>query len=337
MLHSVFGLGLQCDRAVPGLAACPVLPRVDVRIELGALPPWLDRLRAASPAEPWYVGPDRDERGEPILRGWKLAGGYVRLRYEDGAEFIVDRPGDRVWAIWPPGLTLEDASAYLLGPVLGLVLRLRGVPSLHASAVVVAGHVIAFVGPGGAGKSTAAAMLAGRGCPVLSDDLVTLRDDGGRCLVAPGFPWLRLRPESAALLYDPVRAQSLLRPTVDKRYLDLDLTRDGHRWEPEPRPLGAVYLLDGLLDGPRADAEGRRAAAGPADWSPDRPRVEVVPARDALMTLVANTWATRLTDGAARVRELRLLGRVVGQVPVRRVRATRGPGGLARLSDEILG
>ena len=76
-----------------------------------------------------------------------LAGGeYFGFFYSDGVRFAVERRGREVWGDWPENYTLEDACTYLLGPVIGFVLRLRGVTCLHASAVALAEHAIALAG-----------------------------------------------------------------------------------------------------------------------------------------------------------------------------------------------
>ena len=53
--------------------------------------------------------------------------------YADGTHFVVNQEGTTIWAGWPTTSTLEATFIYLLGPILGFVLRLRGVVSLHAS------------------------------------------------------------------------------------------------------------------------------------------------------------------------------------------------------------
>ena len=103
-------------------------------------------------------------------------------------------------------LTIEDMATYLLGPVLGLLLRLRGVTCLHASAVAFGETAVAFVGSEGAGKSTTAAALARRGHAILSDDIVALAEHNGSFFVHPAYPYLCLWPESVESLYGSAEA-----------------------------------------------------------------------------------------------------------------------------------
>src|SRR5215469_301127 len=118
-VYSAFGLTLTSDRPVPGLLPAAPGPGPPVHVQFGATP-------ASSPpagaGRLWYPLPDQ-------------AGAEVRAR-------------------WAAASTFEDAVTYLLGPVLGFVLRLRGRTCLHASAVAVGGQAIALAGSSGAGKST---------------------------------------------------------------------------------------------------------------------------------------------------------------------------------------
>jgi hypothetical protein len=300
---------MEADWPVAGLDPLPAAPRVDVRIWLGGGEPGEGRI--------CYVSPLYDEQGKSALTVWELAhdAGF-RLHFADGAEFVIDRNGGQVWAtgaVPSPG----DLASYLLGPVLGFVLRLRGVTCLHASAVAIEGRAVAFVGPPGAGKSTTAAALARQGHPVLTDDVLPLSDQDDDILAQPGYPRLRLWPESVEALSTAASVLPPLTPPADGKRLHLDLTRDGYRFQGRPLPLAAVYLL-----GERRD-----------DLS--APSVDAVPVRDGLMALVENTYGTRMLDRAARGREFTFLSRLVSRVPLRRVCAHTDPARLPELCTVI--
>jgi hypothetical protein len=309
MISSAYGLWLHVDRPIAGLAVLPAAPRVDVRISLGG--------RAPGPGAIWYVSPYRDEYGRSALTVWKLVddAGF-RLRYADGAEFVVDRDGGQVWAD-EAAMTPGDLASYLLGPILGFVLRLRGVACLHASAVAIDGQAVAFLGLPGAGKSTTAAALARQGHPVLSDDVAALAEEGGAFLVQPGYPRLRLWPESVRALSTAASPLPPLTLPEEGKRLHLDLTRSGYQFQRDPLPLAAVYLLDERRDDPLA------------------PRVEVVATRDGLMALVGNTYASSLLDKGLRAREFALLSRLIARVPLRRISAHCDPARLSKLCDVI--
>ncbi len=73
----------------------------------------------------------------------------------------------------------------LAGNLLAIVLGLRGAAVLHASAVELNGAAIAFVGPTGAGKSTAAALLCAAGGAIVGDDAARVEDREGAPLDPP--------------------------------------------------------------------------------------------------------------------------------------------------------
>lgn len=265
----------------------------------------------------WYVRPTTVENGQPSLTVWSLSGGaYLYLRYVDGVEFVVGREGRSVWAAWPETSTVADMATYLLGPVMGLVLRLRGVVSLHASAVSVGGRAIALLGPAGAGKSTTAAAFAMLGYPVLCDDVAALVECDGAFLVQPAAPRLRLWPESVQALFGSHDALPRLTPTWDKRAFDLQAR--GYLFEPRALPLTAIYLL-----------EERSADA-------DAPFIEPVSAPAGMIPLVANTYVNYLLDRTMRAQEFEILGRLLARVPVRRVTPQADPATLPGLCEAIL-
>lgn len=307
--YSVYGLCAEASEPIPGLVALGSASGVDLRIQAGSMPAGFDQLREAFPRL-WYVSPYRDVHGEPALRVWELDNGaYLWLRYTDGIEFLVDRSGRNLWAAWPVTLTITDVASYLLGPVLGFVLRLRGIVALHASAIAGDGWAMAFVGSDSAGKSTTAAALAALGHPVMADDVLAL-SRAEPFIVQPGYPRLRLWRASLDALVGVAGGRAHVPATTEGRRHHLDLTRNGYRFQGDPLPLRIIYVL-----GERRDA---------------RPAVVSLPPAEALMSLVANTFATRLLDRAMRAHEFEMLTRLVTSVPVRRVHPHQD---LARLRD----
>jgi len=315
--YSAFGLSLSANRPIPGLVAVPSTSVVDTRILLGTLPDTSSTGPCGSGrGEVHYASPRAASMNQPALTAWTVGGGSLwRLRYADGTEFAVDRDGRHVWATWPASSTLEDTATYLLGPVLGLVLRLRGVTSLHASAVAVGDCAMVLVGPASAGKSTTAAGLARTGCAVLADDVVPLDEGHAGFLARPAYPHLRLWPDSAAALYGTAQALPRLAPTWDKRYVDL--TSGDHRFERRALPIGALYLLD-----------DRRAV-------PNGIQIEPVTGHRAVLSLVANTYVNYLPGHDARA-ELGRLHRLTERVPLVRVHPLADPTRVPELCRALL-
>ena len=295
--YSVFGLTVESDLEVPGLRESRDGGPPDLRLDLRGRP-W---PRRDWPREPTFQSPFLNARGRPQLRVWRSAErAWYRFLYDDGAEFLVAGSADRVLGRWPESLTIDDVGPYLVGPILGFVLRLRGVVCLHASAVVLDGQAVAFVGAAGAGKSTIAAAFAGRGRPVVSDDVVALAPDGDRFEVHPAYPWLRLWAASVEALFgspDALPRIAPADPSWPKRYLELD--RDGDAFAATARPLGAIYLLK-----PRGSEEGA-------------PLVRADPEGRLLLGLVANSYGNYLLDRGQRTTEFELLGCLVRRVRTR--------------------
>jgi hypothetical protein len=314
LLYSAFGLRLRTDRAVPGLLAARGAGAWDVDISLQA-PAWPVRAADLEEARPWFAGPPQDPDGQPSLTVRTLPRAELCwLRFSEGAEFLVDRAGNQVWARWSPPLTREDTVCYLLGPVLGFVLALRGRLCLHGSALAVGGRAFALVGASGAGKSTTAAALALRGQAVLTDDVLPLEACGEHVHVLPGYPRLRLWPDAVGLCGRP-DALPALTPTWAKRYLDL--TRAPCRFQAGPLPLAAVYLL------------------GPPAGDCGAPAIEPVPLAAGLVELLANKYLS-LPGPEALARDFTFVSRLVAHTPVRRVTAQRDPRHLPQLCAALL-
>ena len=312
---SIYGLEVLANRPIPTVPYSSITT-ADVRVSFGELPEWLARLQPHE-FETTYVADYTNDAGNPAFVFSKLQGGkFYRFTYADNTEFVVDQNGQEIWTTWPEPLTLEDTATYLLGPVMGFVLLLRGFVCLHASAIVVGGAAIGLVGPAGAGKSTTAAAFSARGFSVLAEDVVTLDDRDDRFLVRPAYPCIRLWPASAATLYGSRSALPPLTPNWDKCYLDL--TQQSGQFERESRRLAAIYLLNERSDDPRA------------------PFIEAVDSADGLMSLVANTYGTKLIDKQMRAREFDVLSRVLAHVRLRRIIPHKDPGRLAELCEVLL-
>jgi hypothetical protein len=299
LLYSVFGLLLRSNLALPGVV--PTLETAsypDVEFRLGMSPlPGDGELSAEE--ELAYESSHSSETGEPGLRVWRVAKGeFLRIAYADGTQFWLDRKRETLWAVWPESLSLEDTATYLFGPILGLLLRLRGVTCLHASAVAFKDHSVAFVGAAGAGKSTTAAAFARQGYGILSDDIVALVERDGAFQVMPAYPHLSLWPESVKMLYGSSEALPRFVPDWEKRRLVLG--NRGTRFESRPLPLGAIYIL--------------------GDRRPDpAPYLEKMRPQSALLALVAETYANKILDRETRASEFAVLGRLVTTIPIRQV------------------
>jgi hypothetical protein len=309
-VYSAYGLQVICGRSLPGMIpVCATDTKSpDLRIDLGgAKAAEDDRDKAGETV--WYTTDMTDANGNPALKIWKgRTNGDFFIRYSHGLTFRVDSAVSRVSVHCVQAMSEEEVAAFLLGPVLGIVLRLRGVTCLHASAVEMNGKAIAFAGFPGAGKSTSAAAFAQNGHAVLTDDIVAF-EKRGRCFLAhPGYPFLNLWPDSVALLSQSSEEWRVSVPVMEKLRVMLD--GKDLSFQQEALSLGAIYIL-----GERASGGSRTAATS---LSPQQ----------ALIELASNTFANKMLDTTMRAAEFRALGELVRSVPIRRLVAPAGPASL---------
>ena len=96
--------------------------------------------------------------------------------------------------------TQHTLTTYLLGQVLSFSLLSFGCEPLHATAVVVDGSAVAFLGDCGDGKSTLGAAFLARGYPLLTDDVLALQFDRTGVIAHAGPARLKLFPSVARSL-----------------------------------------------------------------------------------------------------------------------------------------
>jgi hypothetical protein len=307
----VFGLRLGADRALPAFGDLTGEAVVDVHLSLGH---GRSLGAMATGSETLYRSRFVGANGRPGLEVLRMPSGDIQLQYEDFTTFVLAADTSRVEAFWPETSTLEDTVCYL-SPVLGIVLRLRGVTCLHASAVALGGAAIAVAGAAGMGKSTTAAALARRGIPVLTDDLLALTVRDHTFLVEPGLPRVQLWGESVEALWGSPDALPRIVPTWGKRYLELG--GDSYRHCQDARRLGAVYVL----------------ARDPAVSAP-----AIVPlaGTQAVVALVAHTFANYLLTPSMRAAELAVLARLTSDVAIRQVTAPDDRSRIGEVCDAIL-
>jgi len=293
----IFGLNIGLSHPIPGLPAAGANAAVDVAVDLS-------NQHAPAPnhtnESPWLeITDDTEGENRQLSVQRRASDGRFHFIYADGTEFFIDSAGTRVRALWPDTLTIEDTAVYLLGPIIGFILRLRGIVSLHASAVVVDNRAVAFLAPAGFGKSTVAAAFAARGFPVLTDDITALMEIEDTPWVLPAYPLVRLWPDSVSVLLGSDASLPRLspnHPSWDKCYLDLSMPP--YRFQSEPVPLMAIYT---------------------ARASNDHTEPEIAPLspRKALLVLAANSYNASLLDRDPRGNDFTTFGRIASRIPVR--------------------
>ena len=293
--YSIFGLRLASDKPISELPRIVDGAAPDVEIWMGQTPAWVTQGTTGS-KELRFDSADAQDGLTASVRVWRyVESGAFRFVYRDGVEFVVDEHGQRISAEINELATLEDAGSYLIGAILGFVLRLRGRVALHASVVAIDDHAVVLLGGSGSGKSTTAAAFAVMGYEVLSDDVCVLVESDDEFCVEPAYPGIRLWPDAVKAMFGSEDALPKITPGWDKRVLTL--AGGSLRFHSKRLPIGALYLL----------AESHRVEGSP--------RVRDLGRTGLMMNLVAMSYPGYLLNGEMKAGEFDYLARLATKVP----------------------
>ncbi len=218
--YTAYGLEIDSALPLPELIEAPagLNPAVTIRFGTVSEP----ESGAFCHTQSAYV------QGDDAILFWKDVGAFcVRA----GNAIIIEPAAD---------VSENVLRLFVLGSALGVLLHQRGYMVLHASAVAIDGQVVAFVGQKGFGKSTTAAAFHAQGYPLVTDDLVATKLTDGRAMVMPGFPQLKLWPESAAYLGK--NPETLPRLVQDSAF-EKRKQRVTDAFASRPLPLNSIFLL----------------------------------------------------------------------------------------------
>jgi hypothetical protein len=217
---------------------------------------------------------------------------------------------------------LDPASSHtveihLLGTILSFWMELRGIPMVHASAIVEDDQVIAFLSSSKGGKSCLAAAFAQRGRRILTDDIMPLESRDDHFLARPGFPALRMWPDQAEHFFREFEGLALVHPDFSKRRIPVG-HNDFGTFCHEEKPLKVIYLPRRL--GPENDIF-----------------IEPLSKKQAFLSLIRNSFTAGLVEIAGlQPPRMEFFTRMVQQVPVRRLSYPEGYGFLPRVVDAVL-
>jgi hypothetical protein len=276
-------------------------------------------LEAAAPA---YASLPRPGGSKPLLRIYLFEDdgsghGVVATRIADIAEYYLYP--DRIFY-----RLLEPSCDYLveiqfLGHIMAIWLESRGVPALHASAVVVGERAVAFLAGNKAGKSSLAASLMQAGCPLLTDDILPLECGGEGVRGRPGYPQMRLWPDQAEHFLGQYRELEIVHPAYTKRRVAIGADGLGAFWN-QPAPLGCLYLPEMRDDSTDSGIE-----------------IEPVSPRDAFAQLLRCSVVGAAVEALGwQPRRFQALAQVASTVPGRRLRYSSARDRLVEVRQAIL-
>jgi hypothetical protein len=271
-LYRAYGLTIRSDLALPELASGGEGVGADVVVRLGT-------VEAAD---------ELPRIGNTTVR---LVPEGMQLAYPGVARFLV-REGREIVVAPEAGTDERDVRLSLLGPVLAVLLHQRGLLVLHGSAVALGDVAVGMLGHAGAGKSTLAAAFLAAGHRPLADDLTVVDLSASPPSALPGFPQLKLWPQSVTALGGDPEALPTLGAQVVKR-----ARRLAEGFAPEPLPLRRLYVI--------ADGE----------------RVEIAPltGQEALVELVRHSFCAALLPSTGQGEHFRQCAALLRALPLQRL------------------
>jgi hypothetical protein len=311
-VYQIFGLNLASDypfgsRLPQGqgemdlVFTCQDTPPVEIR--------W-DEL------EPVYVKAYRTNTNM-FIKYYKKGDLFI-VRYADWSDFYILRNAIIGHILDKP---LQDTHVINLLPnILSFWLEMQEIPSLHAGAVVIDDHAVAFLAHSGHGKSTMTAAFLEAGYPLLTDDKLPIEQKDGAFWARPGYPLLRIYPVVAESLNIEYQDWDTVMPGFTKRAADLGREK---RWKfcDSPKPLSCICILERL----------------PADEQKPIITISQISPREAVIELIHFNFNAQISSalGFAPAR-LTFFSRLVQAVPVKRIKYTTGLGHLRNVQRAIL-
>ena len=273
----------------------------------------------SAPAMAFLAATDRggyDGDTDSWYRYVVLGDGSTYVRWRTIGEFLVSADGRRVMFRRFDQASLESFQVYLLGQALSFALIRQGFEPLHATAVVVDRHAVAFLGSNAFGKSSLAACFLEAGARLLTDDLLILGESRNRIVAYPGPPRLKLFPKIACrFLGQDALNRVQMNPDTDKLILPIE----EHRRQGRPVALDAIYALTPPRDACRVPGV----------------RVESLPPREAFLELLKGTFNRRLTNQPRLQRQFGLMARLTNRVAVKRLSYPRSIDRLAEVREAV--
>ena len=239
-----------------------------------------------------------------------LSDGSTYVRWDGVGEFVVNADGRRILCRRADEASSESFQVYLLGQALSFALVKQRLEPLHATAVIVNGEAVAFLGGNAFGKSTLAACFVKEGCRLLTDDLLIVQTRGDGTLVYPGPARIKLFAKAARRLLGESAAGSPMNGGTDKLILPLNAERSCA----EPVRLKAIYALDAPRDACRL-----------RDVS-----IVTLSPREAFVALVKGTFNRRFVSADRLESQFRVMASVAEQVTLKRLAYPRA---IERLQD----
>ena len=223
------------------------------------------------------LGQEDPSRGAPVPGFYytEMPDSSSYVRWDDVGEALISKNGDLITCRPVPHVESESFQVYLLGQALSFALVKRGFEPVHATAITVGDHAIAFLGDCGLGKSTLASAFLQAGHRLLTDDLLLLQQRAQPIVAFPGPARIKLFPKVATRFLADASNGVPLNPRTRKQIIPLSNTLVCSK----AMPLSAIYVL-----------------APPNKAHDNSVRITPLTEREAFVSLLCNTFNRVIAD-----------------------------------------
>ena len=219
--YFAYGFGIHSEIEIPEFITTSTKCDISINIDRDNL--IVDYLSEDVIDQPWALYLNRQK-------------GMVYIR--DTGLFLVENGNKVIFVPTPEALT-PVTSIYLVGTVMAMLLYQRKFLVLHGSVIDINGEAVIFLGNSGDGKSSTAAALHAAGYKLVNDDVAPVTLGDRPAFLQPGFPQIKMSPETANALGYDFESLPLIHPQESKRGY-----RPQHNFSRSPLPIKRIYVLD---------------------------------------------------------------------------------------------
>jgi hypothetical protein len=235
---------------------------------------------------------------------------------KDMAVFLVEPDHIECEILDPTRLSLIEM--YFLSVVISLWSECRGNIALHASSVMLNGHLIAFLANSGNGKSTIASEWIRAGASLFGDDILIIEKQKREFIAHPTFPQMKMWPAEVKFFLEKGVTLEKVSFDTEKRWVPMG--RGGYgRFCDQSQSISRFYILDRSLE----ESEGIE--------------IEPISTRDALLKFIRFSYIPRMMESLGfQGKRFLVLGELASQVSMRKVSYPTGYSYLPVLREAIL-
>ncbi len=251
-----------------------------------------------------------------------LPDGAFYVRFFESFEYWISKNGRQVFCRNIRSRKKKSGSAPDLAPIIFLQTNILsfsllgiGFETFHASAVVIDGKAVAFLGESGYGKSTLAASFLRNGFSLLTDDVLAVHQKRGKFLTASGASQIKLLPQAAKSILPDAPTALAMNPVSHKLILRLA----HEKLEPAPCEVGAFYILWPRFKTARSEI-----------------RIQKLKFRDAVISIIKSSHNLIVQKKGRLQKQMAVTSDLAKRVPVRAISYPRDFRRIPYLREKIL-